>query len=64
MTQEFDPLDYVNLTRHVVEELMRQPAVRLDQVARFEGAGVYALFYNGDLDFYEPVKPRPYSCGR
>ena len=27
MTQEFDPLDYANLTRHVVEELMRQPVV-------------------------------------
>lgn len=52
---EFDPLDYDNLTRHVVETLMRQPPVPLSDLARFEGAGVYALFYNGPLDIYRPI---------
>lgn len=56
MTQEFDPLDYGNLTRHVVEELMRQPVVPIGSLARFDGAGVYALFYRGDLDFYAGVR--------
>ena len=56
MTQEFDPLDYANLTRHVVEELMRQPVVPIGSLARFDGAGVYALFYRGELDFYAGVR--------
>jgi len=56
MPDEFDPLDYENLTRHVVEALMQRPMVALAGMEEFEGAGVYALFYTGDLPFYSRVR--------
>jgi hypothetical protein len=44
----FNPLDYANLTKNVVDELMRQGPFTLPLERRFAGAGVYALFYVGD----------------
>lgn len=48
----FNPLDYANLTKNVVDELMRQPPSTLPIPRRFVGAGVYALFYVGKLPAY------------
>lgn len=53
--EEYNPLDYKNLTRNVVEELMRREPSRLPPLRPFFGAGVYAIFYTGDLEFYTPV---------
>src|SRR5579859_7710878 len=53
--EEYNPLDYRNLTRNVVEELMRRTPARLSPLGPFPGAGVYALFYTGALDFYLPL---------
>lgn len=53
---EYNPLDYANLTKNVVEELMRRGPWPLDQVEPFEGAGVYALFYVGDFQPYLPIR--------
>jgi hypothetical protein len=53
--KEFNPLDYENLTRHCVDELMRREASPLPVTERFEGAGVYALFYQGHFPAYEKV---------
>src|SRR5689334_3611108 len=53
---EYNPLDYANLTRNCVEELMRRPASSLSLSAEFQGAGVYALFYKGRLPLYERVR--------
>ena len=44
----FNPLDYANLTKNVVDELMRQGPFALPLRQRFVGAGVYALFYIGN----------------
>jgi hypothetical protein len=53
--EEYNPLDYKNLTRNVVEELMRRDPTDLPPFRQFLGAGVYALFYTGDLEFYAPI---------
>lgn len=47
----YDPLDYGNLARNVVRALIEQPCTGLPPAA-FEGVGVYALYYVGDLDCY------------
>ena len=52
----FNPLDYANLTKNVVEELMRQPAAPLPLERAFIGAGVYALFYIGADPDYAPFR--------
>src|SRR5438132_1318200 len=53
---EYNPLDYANLTRNCVEELMRRPTCALPLNVEFQGAGVYALFYKGPLPFYATVR--------
>jgi hypothetical protein len=54
--KEYNPLDYENLTKNCVEELMRRGPYSLKFDEPFEGAGVYALFYVGSLPEYEPIK--------
>ena len=51
MNEEYNPLDYDNLTKHCVRELMTREPVTLP-VERFSGSGVYALFYRGSIPFY------------
>jgi len=53
--KEFDPLDYDNLARNCVQELERRAAVPLDFPNPFPGAGVYALYYIGNLGVYRPI---------
>jgi hypothetical protein len=52
----FSPLAYDNLTRNIVDELMRRGPFALPLRERFTGAGVYALFYVGDDKNYEPIR--------
>lgn len=59
---EFDPLDYDNLTRQVVEELLRREAVGFNAIEPFRGAGVYALFYTGNLPMYERIRSEDATC--
>lgn len=47
---EYDPLDYENLARSVVDALLTAEPVSLPP-ERFVGAGVYAIYYNGALDY-------------
>lgn len=53
---EYDPLDYGNLARSCVLELLNQPVHTLPLEPPFWGAGVYALFYLGDFPAYAPVQ--------
>lgn len=53
---EYNPLDYDNLTKHCVQELMLRGPYSLDFSAPFTGSGVYALFYKGELDLYRPIR--------
>lgn len=55
MTQAFDPLSYDNLGASISRALDDQPVLPLDELPRFDGAGVYALYYSGDHEAYEPI---------
>lgn len=57
-TTEFNPLDYDNLTRNVVTELMTRGPFTLPLSDPFDGAGVYALFYTGAHELYAPIRSR------
>jgi len=52
----YDPLDYGNLARNVVGALMGQPISCLPPPAPFEGMGVYAIYYDGDLEWYGSIR--------
>ena len=55
-TNEYNPLDYANLTKNCVQELMTRGPYPLEFPEFFPGAGVYALFYTGNLSFYKPIR--------
>jgi hypothetical protein len=50
----FDPLDRAELIRSVGWALRSSPCEQLPP-ERFEGAGIYAIYYQGDFDPYRPV---------
>ncbi|MGH8931456.1 MAG: Eco29kI family restriction endonuclease [Egibacteraceae bacterium] len=52
--EPYNPLSEVNLARAIREELERQPIHQL-LLQAFWGAGLYALYYVGDLPLYEGV---------
>lgn len=51
----FNPLDKVNLGKSVVEALMATEAAALNDLAKFRGAGVYAIYYSGDFSPYRKL---------
>lgn len=51
----FDPLSYENLGISISRALDEQPVIPLSSVQRFNGAGVYALFYSGDFPAYRDL---------
>ena len=55
MEPPYDPLTYANLARNVVGALLDKPPIRLGELPSFEGNGVYAIYYTGQLDFYRAV---------
>ncbi|MFD7087297.1 Eco29kI family restriction endonuclease [Streptomyces sp. NPDC059896] len=52
----FDPLGLDLLGRNLREEMNGRPRVPLDEVKPFAGAGLYALYYKGDLSVYKDLK--------
>jgi len=50
----FNPLDRVELGRSVGRALLLSPCEALPP-GRFEGVGIYALYYQGDFEAYRPV---------
>ncbi|GGZ85433.1 hypothetical protein GCM10010344_61070 [Streptomyces bluensis] len=52
----FNPLGIDLLSRNLREEMNGRPRVPLDQVKLFPGAGLYALYYKGDLEIYKGLK--------
>lgn len=65
---EYNPLDYDNLTLNCVRELMSRGPYTLPFQHPFPGAGVYALFYTGDLPTYtllrSPEAAQPIYVGK
>lgn len=53
---QFDPLGLDLLGRNLREEMGRRPRVSLGEVKPFPGAGLYALYYKGDLSVYKNLK--------
>jgi hypothetical protein len=53
---QFDPLGLDLLGRNLREEMDGRPRVSLDKVKPFPGAGLYALYYKGDLEIYKDLK--------
>ena len=52
MTRHFDPLDYDNLGASIARALDERPVEPLADLKRFDGAGIYALYYTGDHPAY------------
>lgn len=55
MTEPYDPLDYGNLARSIVQALLEREPAGLLPVESFAGSGVYALCYTGALEFHASV---------
>jgi len=53
--QAFDPLDYGNLAKSVVQALLDGPEVPLPLDETFDGVGVYAIYYRGDFPAYSSL---------
>lgn len=53
--EPYNPLQRINLARSVEITLMQQPAHPLPLAERFNGAGLYALYYMGDFAPYRPI---------
>ena len=50
----FNPLDKRNLGESVADALLARPVEKLPPTA-FQGAGIYAIYYTGDFNEYEPI---------
>ena len=68
MAEAYDPLDYDNLARSVVDALLDRETIQLPPDETFVGSGVYALYYSGQLPFYSQiassVPPEPIYVGK
>ena len=71
MSDPYNPLSKLNLARSIESEVLARDLLRLDQIGRFRGAGIYAIYYAGDLEFYRPLRdtlssdnPRPIYVGK
>lgn len=51
----FNPLDKANLGVSVADALLATPLCALPPKTAFDGAGIYALYYVGDLPLYKPI---------
>lgn len=53
MTDPYNPLAMENLARSIVTRMTETDPVPLDNVPRFAGAGVYAIYYRGSFPAYQ-----------
>lgn len=51
----FNPLDKRNLGESVAQALLGEPVVPLSGISKFEGAGVYAIYYSGAFPAYKAL---------
>jgi Eco29kI restriction endonuclease len=55
MPTVYNPLDKANLGKSVADALLEQEPTGLDDIERFEGAGIYAIYYRGDFPAYKSL---------
>lgn len=51
----FNPLSFESLSNSIARELSQVPTCPLSELPRFEGPGIYALYYTGGFAPYEPI---------
>lgn len=51
----FNPLDKKSLGLSVADALLEQKAIPLKEIPKFEGAGVYAIYYSGGFALYGKI---------
>jgi hypothetical protein len=51
----FNPLDKLNLGKSLADALLKMPLSPLPPEEKFEGAGIYAIYYAGGFAPYEPL---------
>ncbi|MDE3135081.1 MAG: Eco29kI family restriction endonuclease [Acidobacteriota bacterium] len=51
----FNPLDKLNLAESLAEAMLKQPVTSLPPENRFDGAGIYAIYYQGDFEAYRRI---------
>ncbi len=54
----FNPLDKLRLGESVANALLKRPVGPLPPNERFDGAGIYAIYYTGDVPFYKVLTER------
>ena len=54
----FNPLEKRNLGASVAEAMLSTEAHPLGVLSRFNGAGIYAIYYSGDFPAYAPIAAR------
>lgn len=54
----FNPLDKRHLGESVGQAMLRRPAVPLNDLEAFQGAGIYAVYYTGSFEAYETIAER------
>ena len=55
MSAPFNPLDKIHLAESIRDALLRQEVHPMPPSERFEGAGIYALYYTGDFPAYQRI---------
>ena len=55
MRVPYEPLDTLNLARSIQQEILAQPRLPISDMRQTAGAGVYAIYYQGDLPIYQPL---------
>ncbi len=56
--QPYNPLDKLNLGKSVAEALLDKEADSLGEIGAFEGAGIYAIYYDGPFKPYQLMAAR------
>lgn len=51
----FNPLDKLNLAKSLADALLKQNVSHLPPEGKFDGAGIYALYYHGNFGPYGPI---------
>lgn len=54
----FNPLEKRNLGASVAEAMLAGPCLPLSVLTKFNGAGIYAIYYSGGFPAYAPVSSR------
>ena len=55
VSKAYDPLDYDNIGKSILDALLLQAPAALPPLEKFDGAGVYALYYTGDFELYRGI---------